>query len=75
MRITFTLNNMCNPFSPELDPDKLIALHTGVTVKNCIAEKILNLKKTGKEWMDNFIAECKADLKRFEARIPRKKVM
>ena len=65
---------MCNPFSPELDPDKLIALHTGVAVKGDVANKILNLHETGKKWMDNFIEECKVDPKRFEARIPRQKV-
>ena len=68
------MSSMCNPFSPELEPDKLIALHTGVAVKDDIADQMLKLKETGKEWMDTFIQECKDDPKRFEARIPRKKV-
>ena len=74
MKITFTTLNMCYPFSPELDPDKLIALHTSIAVKDDIADQILKLRETGKQWMDDFIKECKADPKLFEARIPRKKV-
>ena len=74
MRISLSLIDTCNPFSPELDPDKLIALHTGVAVKNEVAEKILTMEETGKKWMDAFIEECKANPKRFEERIPRTKV-
>ena len=65
---------MCNPFSPLLDPNKLICLKSGMAVNDHIASQLLEFKNTGKKWMNEFIDDCKSDPKQFEKRLPRRQV-
>ena len=65
---------MCNPFSPLLDPNKLICLKSGMAVNDHIASQLLEFKNTGKKWMNEFIDDCKSDPKQFKKRLPRRQV-
>ena len=60
-KIIFTITEMCNLFSPLLDPNKLICLKSGMVVNDDIATQLMEFKNTGKKWINEFIDDCKSD--------------
>ena len=69
-----TLAENLDPFSPDLDPEKLNCFTNGVALKADIAEDLLGMYGTGEKWMKEFIAECKENPRRFEETIKRRQI-
>ena len=64
-----------NPFSEEVNKDRLFNIGTGKSSKQEAAEFLLNVNKIGQKAQEGFIIQCITDSKRFEERILRHKIL
>ena len=69
-----SLGENINPFSPDLDPEKLYCFTNGVALKADIAADLLGMYSTGEKWMKEFTAECKENPARFEQTVKKQQV-
>lgn len=73
-KITRELENHINPFSHDLNKEKLFNLSTGKAASSLTTDFLMNVQSTGTKQMEVFIEQCQLDSKRFDKPIKRNPV-